>query len=333
MNSATTRWTLQDLANETGANYDTVLGWARRGRMPATKFGSRYFLPPHRINEIIDKTHLTIHGKDGWGRMADLADQFQINRITISRWVEAGKVTKLETYGRPWVKIADVHRQVEASYRVENVRRKAICSRPTCDRAIPGDPQHMDGLCFKHAVAAGLAQHLQPTEQAREIVLSALESGWRFIDIHRATGVNQQTLFRLRDGELGKIKHITLERLCALPEKPPFTSLPAGPTQKRIVELREAGFSLRRIGRDIGINHSTLANYSAGRRGQVTPEIAAKVKAYHQQHLAEVVETSFGQCNNSQCDRQGTEKVRDFGTFCAVHADETRQILGIRKAA
>lgn len=39
------------------------------------------------------------------------------------------------------------------------------------------------------------------------------------------------------------------------------------------------------------------------------------------------------QCADSRCGRPGTDEIRGIGTFCAVHADEKRKILGIRRSA
>lgn len=39
------------------------------------------------------------------------------------------------------------------------------------------------------------------------------------------------------------------------------------------------------------------------------------------------------QCADSRCGHPGTDEIRGIGTFCAVHADEKRKILGIRRSA
>lgn len=156
------------------------------------------------------------------------------------------------------------------------------CARPTCDRAIPGKQHQYEGLCFKHALAAGIAQHYQPADTAHDLVHRALSDGWSINEIRRTTGLNAQTITHIRDKKRDFIRHDTVVKLSSLPDQPPRPA--AWPLGRRLQSLRAIGIPIRKVADDLGINRQNLMNIACGRVKSVSQDVDQMIRDYYRQH-------------------------------------------------
>lgn len=208
-------------------------------------------------------------------------------------------------------------------------RRKTTCARPDCDRAIPGHPDDMKGLCFRHALAAGIAHHLQPGDEAHHIVADALDRGWRITDITRTIGLSERTIWRIKSGKNKRVRQTTLDLLRTLPHNPQGVLVPAGPTVARIEDLRAAGFTVKELAQECGVGYTAMVNYGL-RNTRVPADVEAHIQSLHDKYTGDQV---GGPCVWLRCTTPATRRIDGIGSYCPDHYDEARDGLEVGRAA
>lgn len=94
-------WTASDLAEEVGAPYSTVTKWTNKGYIPTYKWADddHVYMHPDDIGGIIEMARLTREGMEGWGGIGETAERHGVQRNTVTKWLKAGKIQRIHTYG------------------------------------------------------------------------------------------------------------------------------------------------------------------------------------------------------------------------------------------
>lgn len=167
-------------------------------------------------------------------------------------------------------------------------RKLPICVRPNCTRAVTR-PEDYDGLCFRHAKAAGIAYHFVPWEKVHAELERLTAGGWTLNAIEEDYIVFNNTLRDIKYHRRDRFKHSTYQALKEIPTLSPYRR-PAWPLRRRVNALRAIGITFVEISEEIGEKATTVQYLSYERAQWATPELDTKIRAYYQHHANDPVQ-------------------------------------------
>lgn len=167
-------------------------------------------------------------------------------------------------------------------------RKLPICVRPNCTRAVTR-PEDYDGLCFRHAKAAGIAHHFVPWEKVHAELERLTAGGWTLNAIEEDYIVFNNTLRDIKYHRRNRFKHSTYQALKEIPTLSPYRR-PAWPLRRRVNALRAIGITFVEISEEIGEKATTVQYLSYERAQWATPELDEKIRAYYQFHANDPVQ-------------------------------------------
>ena len=100
-------------------------------------------------------------------------------------------------------------------------RKLPICVRPNCTRSQPRTGNY-DGLCFRHAKAAGIAHHYVPWETAHAELERLTTGGWTLNAIEEDHSIFNATLRDIKHHRRDHFRHSTYQALKKIPTLSPY---------------------------------------------------------------------------------------------------------------
>lgn len=161
-------------------------------------------------------------------------------------------------------------------------RKNPICVRPNCTRAVTR-PEDYDGLCFRHAKAAGIAHHFVPWERVNAELERLQAGGWTLNAIETDYLVYNPTLRDIKFHRRDRFKHTTYQALKEIPTLSPYRR-PAWPLRRRVNAMRAIGITFVEIGEEIGEKPERVQHLSYNRAQWATAELDAKIRVYYAKH-------------------------------------------------
>lgn len=155
--------------------------------------------------------------------------------------------------------------------------RNETCARPGCTLTAN---TASDGLCTPHRRAAGLTAH--PTHLVTHRLTQWLDEGHTINAIRRHCGVGAETVQRILRGDQTTIYTPTARKILHAPAHIPPARPASLPIIRRVRALAAAGWTLRALETETGIQQATLARV---RQGIITlhtkPAMAATIRAHY----------------------------------------------------
>lgn len=123
-----------------------------------------------------------------------------------------------------------------------------------------------------------------PAAPARAHILKLSRLGVGYKSVAAAAGVAVSVMAKIRSGERVQVRATTLRRILAVDAgaRADASTVPAGPTWRRIGQLLEEGYTKGRIARELGARYPSL---QIGRRGRVLASTAVRVERLHRRLL------------------------------------------------
>ena len=156
------------------------------------------------------------------------------------------------------------------------------CVRPTCSRAVT-NPKDYDGLCFQHALQAGIAHHFIPWEEANRELQRLMEGGWTISKIQDDYAVNHQALRDILYHRRERFRHNTVQALRDAPTQSPYRR-PVWPLRRRVRALYALGFTYPEMGRAMGEKPEAIQHLSYDRATWTSPTLDTKIRAFYDEH-------------------------------------------------
>ena len=160
--------------------------------------------------------------------------------------------------------------------------KSAKCVRPTCQRAVT-HPEDYDGLCFQHALQAGIAHHFVPWEIANQELQRLLDGGWTLNKLQQDYVLYGCTMRDIHYHRRNRFKHDTVQALREVPTLSPYRR-PAWPLRRRVRALYALGFTFPEIGRAIGEKPEAVQHLTYDRAAWTTPTMDAKIRNFYDEH-------------------------------------------------
>ena len=161
-------------------------------------------------------------------------------------------------------------------------RKLPTCVRPNCTRA-QSNYERYNGLCFRHAKAAGLAHHFVPWETVNTELERVLAGGWTLNTIVKDHAIYHCTLREIKYHRRDRFKHSTYQALKETPTLSPYRR-PAWPLRRRVNALRAIGIPFTEMARDIGETTQSVQRLSYEKAQWAPVHIDEKIRAYYTQH-------------------------------------------------
>lgn len=166
----------------------------------------------------------------------------------------------------------------------KDLNNKLICSRPNCQRlAQPKAAQYYQGLCDRHARAAGLIKPRVDVTLAQKELERLYDGGWIHQHIIKATGINNHALIDISRNRVSTTRQSTLDRLKNLPTLSPYQRH-AWPLIRRIQSLRGIGITAPELREALGVTQTQLHGFMHKTIKWVPVETDAAIRDYFEQH-------------------------------------------------
>lgn len=166
-------------------------------------------------------------------------------------------------------------------------RNLPICVRPNCTRAQPGYDSY-DGLCFRHAKAAGIAHHYVPWEKVNTELERILSGGWTLNAIEEDHGIFAYTLRDIKYHRRDHFRHSTYQTLKEIPTLSPYRR-PAWPLRRRVNAMRAIGIPFSEMAREMGADAIRVQHLSYERAQWAPIYLDKKIRAYYTQHALDPI--------------------------------------------
>lgn len=166
-------------------------------------------------------------------------------------------------------------------------RKNPICVRPNCTRAQPSHDRY-EGLCLRHAKAAGIVHQHIPWETVNAELERILAGGWTLNAIEEDHAIYDRTLRDIKYHRRDRFKDFTYQALKEIPTLSPYRR-PAWPLRRRVNALRAIGIPFAEIGRAIGEEPAKVQHLSYDRTNWATPQMEEKIRAYYAHHALDPV--------------------------------------------
>ena len=161
-------------------------------------------------------------------------------------------------------------------------RKNPICVGPNCTRAQPSHGRY-EGLCLRHAKAAGIVQQHIPWKTVHAELERILAGGWTLNAIEEDHAIYDRTLRDIKYHRRDRFKDFTYQALKEIPTLSPYRR-PAWPLRRRVNALRAIGIPFAEIGRAIGEEPEKVQHLSYDRTNWATPQMDEKIRTYYTQH-------------------------------------------------
>lgn len=158
---------------------------------------------------------------------------------------------------------------------------RPLCVRPGCTLVAN---TASDRLCTPHRKAAGLVAY--PTSLVTGRLRTWIDQGHSVNAIRRHCGVGAETVQRILRGDQTTIYTPTARKIMHAPATIPTTRPVSLPIVRRVRSLAAAGWSLRDLEHETGIDQSTLARVRQGIIPLHTKPAMASTIRHHYDRLA-----------------------------------------------
>lgn len=166
---------------------------------------------------------------------------------------------------------------------------RPTCKRPRCTN-VAHPSKNADGLCRKHARAAGRLLPQQPVAPVAAHIQSLLDAGWTREQIAEHAGTNLNTIINVLAGRYRSVNGVLAKRILAVAghyQDPAFQ--PRWRATRRVRALRAAGHTVRELSDGMGLSPAEISQLCNRNDGKITRDTWHKVASYYHEHEGDAV--------------------------------------------